>query len=589
MKKEDSLNQSNKARNFWLCAGLLVVLLASIMTRDINRPFYGLHSWAEAHGAWLGRVHLKYGLAYTKGLRTWAVGEPPTANPHRYLDHPQLSALLNAGVMAILGINEWALRVAKIITGIASLLIFLRILKALVDVKTALLAGLLYALFPLTGYFGVGGWVTLAGFCALWCYLVLIGALKDGPKPKPFHKWGLAASLFLMIQVSWAGFFYAFVIGSHYVFRCIHRRQFPEKNLLAILIIAPLASLVLAFGIMAAGYEWDFSKIAELYKWRAAKGEMAEFVWSKWFAQLWEFAVTNYTLPILITAIAYLTFGQLFVFMETEPSKKNERRSRQFPQLWLFLMPGVFLLLVFKGLVWRHQYWQRPLSPAIAIAAAMGIMLLADILKKVHRRLPAVAIVSLIGIFSVSCMIGTNYYYGIRWQPLARIDMLKLLNSKIPPDKALLSREMRTYFVKQHEAKGGHYRPEIAWYLDRDIEQATTLTEIQSLAGTGKYPYYLIPKSAPWSQQTAGLVQWARQPNLTAAERARREQLARQERFKEVQKWQNFIDSLKELYQYQQISGEQGETKDGKFFRAGMRDHLIFDLNSSVSAPTGGQ
>ena len=551
MKKEDSLIQSNKARNFWLCAGLLVVLLASIMARDINRPFYGLHSWAEAHGAWLGRVHLKYGLAYTKGLRTWAVGEPPTANPHRYLDHPQLSALLNAGVMAILGINEWALRVAKIITGIASLLIFLRILKALVDVKTALLAGFLYALFPLTGYFGVGGWVTLAGFCALWCYLVLIGALKDGPKPKPFHKWGLAASLFLMIQISWAGFFYAFVIGSHYVFRCIHRRQFPEKNLLAILIIAPLASLVLAFGIMAAGYEWDFSKIAELYKWRAAKGEMAEFVWGDWFAQLWEFAVTNYTLPILITAIAYLTFGQLFVFMETKPSKENKRRSRQFPQLWLFLMPGVFLLFTFKGLVWRHQYWQRPLSPAIAIAAAMGIMLLADILKKVHRRLPAVAIVSLIGIFSVSCMIGTNYYYSIRWQPLARIDMLKLLNSKIPPDKALLSREMRTYFVKQHEAKGGHYRPEIAWYLDRDIEQATTLQEIEAKTKTGRFSYYLIPN----------------QRNYAA-----------------------LIKNLMQRYKYQFVAGEQGKvTRDKKFLRAGMSDHLIFDLNGSVSAPTGGQ
>jgi len=554
MKKEDSLNQSNKARNFWLCAGLLVVLLASIMARDINRPFYGLHSWAEAHGAWLGRVHLKYGLAYTKGLRTWAVGEPPTANPHRYLDHPQLSVLLNAGVMAILGINEWALRVAKIITSIASLLIFLRILKALVDVKTALLAGLFYALFPLTGYFGVGGWVTLAGFCALWCYLVLIGALKDGPKPKPFHKWGLAASLFLMIQVSWAGFFYAFVIGSHYVFRCIHRRQFPEKNLLAILIIAPLVSLALAFGIMAAGYEWDFNKIIELYKWRAAKGEMAEFVWGDWFDKLWEFAVTNYTLPILVTAILYLTLGQLLVLASADAKDEATKISRRFPQLWLFLMPGVFLLFTFKGLVWRHQYWQRPLSPAIAIAAALGIMLLADILKKVHRRLPAVAIVSLVGVFSVFCMIGTNYYYSIRWQPLARINMLKMLNEKIPPDKALLTYEFKNrYFVEQHEAKGGHYRPEIAWYLDRDIEQATTLQEIEAKTKTGRFSHYLIPYVS-------------KHPKITP-----------------------LINQLSQKYQVQHVPGEQRETKDGKFFRAGMSDHLIFDLNSSVSAPTGGQ
>ena len=96
MKKEDSLNQSNKALNFWLCAGLLTVLLASIMARDISRPFYGLHSWKEAAAAWRARCYLKYDLEYTKGLAVWAVGDPPGKNPNRSLDHPQLGLFLPA-------------------------------------------------------------------------------------------------------------------------------------------------------------------------------------------------------------------------------------------------------------------------------------------------------------------------------------------------------------------------------------------------------------------------------------------------------------------------------------------------------------
>ena len=98
-----------------------------------------------------------------------------------------------------------------------------------------------------------------------------------------------------------------------------------------------------------------------------------------------------------------------------------------------------------------------------------------------------------------------------------------------------------------------------------------------------KYPYYLIPKSAPWSQRAAGMARWARQPNLTAGERARRAQLARQERSKEVQRWQSIISPLVRLYKYQLVTGEKGATKYGKFYRAGMPDYMVFDLGSTPS------
>ena len=50
MHKQDTLIQQDKTINFWFCAGLLAVLVASITVRDITRPFYGLHSWGQASG-----------------------------------------------------------------------------------------------------------------------------------------------------------------------------------------------------------------------------------------------------------------------------------------------------------------------------------------------------------------------------------------------------------------------------------------------------------------------------------------------------------------------------------------------------------
>lgn len=187
MKKEDSLNQSNEALSFWLCAGLLAVLLASVLARDIDRPFYGLHSWADAAAAWRAKAYLKYDLKYTKGLAVWAVGDPPGENPNRSLDHPQLGLFLPALDMLVFGINERSMRIGGIIRAVICLLLFLRILRGLLDDKTALLAGLLFVIFPITGFFGTLAWlmpVHLLNLLAVWCYLVILGSIKDGPAGK---------------------------------------------------------------------------------------------------------------------------------------------------------------------------------------------------------------------------------------------------------------------------------------------------------------------------------------------------------------------------------------------------------------------
>jgi len=495
MKHKSPVQEAKANGNFWVFGGLLCILLVSIMARDIDRPFTGLHSWAEAHGAWAARVHCNYGLGYTRGLTTWAVGNPPSKNPQRYFDHPQFGVLLTTASMYILGVDESGRRATKIVVSVIALLLLLRILRGLTDQKTALLSGLFCVLFPITGYFGLADWTMLMGFWAIWCYLVLIQALGIGPEPKTVHKVGLAVSLFLALQCGWHGFFYALAIGVHYGARCILRRRWPDKSLLAILIVAPLSSLLLSFIVMAAGHGWDLHRIMELYRWRSAKGEMEQFRWGAWFETFWQHAATNFTLPVLIIAIAYLTVGQLMVFGAAKPPKAHERRERQFPQFWLFIITPVTQLFALKGCLWKHQTWERPFGPFIAIAAALGILLLADILVKVRPWLGKIVAAVLIAIITISCAKGLNHYYSIRHFSPEKVRLFRMLNERIPPDKALLSPMLpiEGLVVQQHPVKGAFYRPEVAWYLDREIVQAATFSEIQKQAQTGRYRYYLVP------------------------------------------------------------------------------------------------
>ncbi|MCD4831849.1 MAG: hypothetical protein K8R02_08630 [Anaerohalosphaeraceae bacterium] len=553
MAKNIELNSSKRFNNFWLIACLLAVLLGVIGSRDITRPFTGLHSWAQANGAWSGRTHAVYGLGYTKGIRTFALGQPPTETPKRYWDHPQLGALMAGVTIKIFGINESSMRIVDLMTGLASLFVFLLILRGLFsDDRPVILSALLLILMPLIGYFGMGSWANLLIFGSIYFYLVCIKGLNNNPEPKLRHRVGLGACLFLCLQFSWMGFFYAFAIGSHYVLSCIIKKRRPDWGLLSILFFAPVVSLMITFLIMAGGYDWDVSKIIELYKWRSAKGEMQNmqvFDWGKWFSKLWQYCVEDFTKPLLILSMIYFTIGQLFVFMETDKDSASDRRSKQFPVPWLFIFPAILFLMVFRGLVWKHQYWIRPLAVPIAIATALAILMVGDFIKRTNKKAGIVAIVLLVAMTASFCVVGTNHFHSVRWQAQAKVDMFKKLNSIIPLDKRLLSFE--DFIVNQHKSKGGFIRPEIAWYLDREIDVARSVEQVQQMAKTGKYPYYLMPLSLYDQKTTQYLSQLSNQ--------------------------------LRNIYRFEYVAGAAGErTKDGKFLKAGMNAYIIFDLNSKA-------
>jgi len=475
---------------FWVLASLVAMLCAAQLGREIDRPFYGMHSVDQAHNAWLARSHAVYGLGYTRGLPTFAVGNPPAATPSHYLDHPPLYSLLDAGAMAILGVNTWALRVTNLLATVIALLLFMRIVRALSGDATALLAGLVFALVPLITYFGVNQWLYPLCFLALWCYLVLIREVDNDPLP--IHLLGLAVLLFMSVQIIWQGAFFAAALGVHYLSRCSHRRQRPDAKLLIVLVAAPLLGVVLNFAVLAAAEGWDFARLGELIEWRAGSGEREQHQWGPWFARVGEFAVTNFTWVVLALAGVYLTLGQIVLRVSHTKGATLFSRERRFPQFWLFAMPGILQLFVLKGVVWEHQWWERPFVPVVSIAAALSVLMIGDFLEALKSGLASVGVAVLVAAVFISTLIGTNHYYGLSYYYPVRLELFESLQQEIPPGKALLSFE--SYLFDQKPGiKEASYRPEVGWHLNREIVVARKLDEIEQQAATGKFPYYLMP------------------------------------------------------------------------------------------------
>ena len=365
--------------------GVLVLLglLVGVKCYRIDRPYNGLHSWEDASSAWIARCHVNYGLGYTRGIATMEVGESPSESPKHYVNHPQLSPLLDGAWMAVLGVNVWALRVEQLVMTAAGLALLMKILRHLMSERTALLAGLFFVMFPLTGYFGLGtrGWVYVPALWAFWRYLHLVGALSVAKRGRAWSLVELAVCLFLMIQLCWTGVFFAFVIGLHYVWGRLRRKWKLSWGMLGVLVVAPLASMVVNLLVMCAGYGWDVDRVVGLYKWRAAASEKKVFVWRDWLSRFWEFSVTDFTVPVLVLTLAYcvyLVVGRI-VLWTRGPTDRGRSMAGKLPEavshLWFILGSAVVFILVFRGLVWEHQYWLWPFSGFVAVSAASMAML----------------------------------------------------------------------------------------------------------------------------------------------------------------------------------------------------------------------
>lgn len=171
----------------------------------ITRPYCGLHSDAIACTARAARSHAKYGLSYTNGYRTLALGDPPGAQPQRDIGQLPAETWITALGMKLFGAHDWSLPLLDAILPIPTLALAMLLLRKLYGSGCALLSGLLLALLPLSGYFGFQPLVMLLVLWALRRCLLLTGKFGDESGGRLRHAVELAVAQFLLIQLKRGG------------------------------------------------------------------------------------------------------------------------------------------------------------------------------------------------------------------------------------------------------------------------------------------------------------------------------------------------------------------------------------------------
>lgn len=509
----------------------------------ITQPFYGLHSWDLADRAWAARSHLKYGLGYTKGLRTLEVGNPPPLIPQYYVSHPPLETWILALGMLVFGTQDWSVRLFELVFSVPCLLLILLMLRKLHSSVCALLSGLFLVMLPCSAYFGMNPLMIVLSLWVFYRYLLLTDHLGNGVGAKPRHLFELGVALFLLVQYNWVGIFYAFTIGLHYAWNC-WRTRYVRWNILTTLALPSLLSLALNSGVMIWGMQHNimvespskdsvlFTKSApdtpwtlmsSLCQWRTRTDERGSFSWIAWAKQNLEHAETNFTAALLFLGayLLYLLLARvrslrrwLMMPAETTGPEGSTEATCPFRYMWFYLLPGLFFMFTFKGLMWRHQYWQSPLALFVAIGSALAVLAVGDVFSRVDRRLGKSIVVVLVLVVAGFCNQGLASYRAIRWQSPRTISLFKELNRRIPPDRALLT--FKDFMVRQNKGEVAAYHREYAWYLDREmivanawkynyywmrwmksarIDEAVkeTVREVQGQAETGRFSYYLIP------------------------------------------------------------------------------------------------
>jgi hypothetical protein len=470
------------------------------------------------------------------------VGDPPRLVPEYEVNDLPADSWICALGMLVFGTHDWSARLFDLILSAACVLAILALLRRLYGSECTLLSGLLLVLLPLSGCTGSEFLMLLLGLWAFYRYLQLTGRLGGGLGRRSRHLIELAVSLFLLVQLNWAGIFYALAICLHYVFHHVVRRQF-QWRVLAVLATASLSSLALDLYIMASGLQHNLAieapyggsaasvlagadsswgLVRALYQLAGGEGEQGSFSWLAWLGTNLRHAHMNFSAPILIFLAVYLLYLAVAHTRETvrrliHPSGANPpdgpaRILWPFPHLWFLVLPGLMFLLAFRGLLGPRPDGQSPFALFVAVGGALSVLSVSDIFRKIHIWFGRSVVIVLVAMLAAFCNHGLAECRAIRRQSPRTLALFMRLNREIPPAKALLT--FRDYTIRRSRGEPAICQPEYAWYLDREMVPANawryeprywassvrveevasaTVKEVQARAQTGLYWCYLIP------------------------------------------------------------------------------------------------
>jgi len=367
---------------------LLLVYAAVFRLVTLDRPFqYDDEATGGAFYGLLARNYLRIPWSETHGIPVLTVGRLPRVPLVFYPDHPPAVPLLIAPLYRVFGPREWQARLPTSAATVLAIAVFYRLVRRSASARVALTAAAVFAAMPMVLHFG--GQPEVLGMPLVLCALITVDAylmLGRAPCWRTFI-W-LAAAFATTSVCDWPAFFLVPVFAAHFA-ATRPRRQWLWMVAFGVWAAAVFAALYVYIAL-AAHLRWDW--MLPLLKGRTAIGVKSPFTASEWLRTAWYFNRHCHTVPIMAAAVAWVIMS----------ATAAGRRQRGADAARLLLAWGMLHVLIGRQGVYNHEWWWWPLTPGLALAAALCFeLIVAGAERRTGTRAPSAALVLAIGVFAV--------------------------------------------------------------------------------------------------------------------------------------------------------------------------------------------
>lgn len=338
-----------------LFLALILLYIISFRLLVLNRPFCLDNEGYTSFFGVLARNYLSFGWEKW-GIPLITVGHIPGVPIVYYPTHPPLVPLLIAPFYSIFGFGEWQTRFPTLIASIAAVYLLFLLLDRFSTRRIALLGSALYAATPMTLYYGGSPEVVYMPL-VLFTLLSIYAYLNFNNQPCRRTFLILAGAFFLAAMSDWPAFTIVPIFLIHFVATC-PRHRWPW--IIAFCLWACLCFSMLYLYIMLAsgdGWTWMFP----VFRNRSLVSLIAPALVTEWLPKVVQYNRRLHTLPLLFASFTWL-IALSWRFRQSQP-------GAQIAQI-LLAWGGLHVLIGYQA-VFLHDWWWAPLTPSLAVSAAL--------------------------------------------------------------------------------------------------------------------------------------------------------------------------------------------------------------------------
>lgn len=373
---------------------LLITLLTSLslflLTRYINKPFWGHHDWNSNIWTLTAKNNLNYGVFCTKLGQTTSFRPTNNCNQLRYyMNHPPLVSWLLTISYSLFGFSEYAGRLPFILCSIASAILIFLIGQKLYNRYVGFFTSLFFMATPMFNYFGKSiNHEPLVLFSILLAVYSYISWIKNS-KQKSYHCYLLSA---LITGLSgWHGYFiYPFLL----VLTFFYNKRSTKKCFVPLIILLGTFFFHQAHTFLISG-EFNIELISQfltrtnLGKQSNVQGQIIQFSYPKFFIQELRWLTIYFTRFLLLGSV-------IFILLTLKESP--EKRLKFSTAIVLTLLGfGATIPFLFSQQAFIHDYLNIYLLPFFSLATAIFLEKLKKVFNK--RLIIYLSLILTVGIF----------------------------------------------------------------------------------------------------------------------------------------------------------------------------------------------